>query len=336
MAEIRLTGLIRRLSVTPKILLFFCALCIVLENIIIERTFAGLSPLGSQPIYALCYLLICAALSPAFIRKRLGMDVDWQRLREVWRWVLAAGLVFVIGAILFFQAFAKGGNAQLAMIMVPSILPILTAVMLSALDRRPPSARTVVACVMAFCAVMIIRSETPEGAGLSGGTAPVMLFLACAFCITGENIIIERKFAGLSPLGSQPIYGLCYLGLCMALFPLSSHLGMSLDLKLLGKVWLWVGAAGIIFAAGAIMLFQSFAKGGNAQLSTTMASSLPILMALVVCILERRLPSAPVVIASFLSFGALMVLRPEIPAAPAGPPSEEAGSTASTEPSPSA
>jgi uncharacterized membrane protein len=154
---------------------------------------------------------------------------------------------------------------------------------------------------------------------------PKLLFLACAFFIALENIIIERKFAGLSPLGSQPIYALCYLIICASLFPLSKPLGMSVDTERLQKVFPWVLLAGLIFAFGAIMFFQAFAKGGTAQMSVTVAAMLPILVAILVCLVDRRLPSTRTLISCALAVSAILVLHPETqasaPTDPAATPS---------------
>lgn len=152
-------------TLQPRLLFLACALFFAFENIIIDRKYGGMSPLGTQPVYAVCYFIICAAVWP--LRRQFGLEIKSSPI-EIMPWVIAGGLIFTVGAFFLFKAYAKGfevyspgGAAQVAMTTL-TVLPVLIALINCAIDRKPPSIRVVASCVLAISAVMLLSSDLPD------------------------------------------------------------------------------------------------------------------------------------------------------------------------------
>ncbi len=184
----------------PILLLLVCAVFIGIENTIIARKFDDISPLASQPVYALCYFLVCAFVWP--FRDHLGLTVKNTPL-SILSWVIAAGLIFAIfviilgflwptpptavppaetmsswkrflwiiiaglifagGAILYFEAYVRGATPQLAVTVLGVGIPISMAVINMAIDRQMPTINTIGSIVLVTLAVVLLRRDLPSG-----------------------------------------------------------------------------------------------------------------------------------------------------------------------------
>ena len=147
---------------------------------------------------------------------------------------------------------------------------------------------------------------------------PVALLLAYAIHLAAENFLIQRKLSEVSPLVTQPVYALCYLLICALAYPFRESLQMGIKEFPAEKIP-WILLSATIFASGALIFFQAYAKGATPFMVMTVLTILPVFVGIITCIVERKWPTMNMLGACAMVMGAVWLICRDLPKADATP-----------------